>query len=95
MTVGRHGLIRIAKSDMIKDTWKYFNMQTDAIERQIDSLENEIEELRKQARRSRPQPIEIEGGGSTWWYVCPECHGQMGREDRFCRHCGQALGNDI
>ena len=41
-----------------------------------------------------PEEIEIEGGGSSWWYVCPECHGQVDRQDRFCRHCGQALKND-
>ena len=38
-----------------------------------------------------PKPAEIEGGGSTWWHVCPECHGQVDKGDSFCRHCGQAL----
>jgi DnaJ-class molecular chaperone len=33
--------------------------------------------------------LEIEGGGSSWWYVCPECHGAVDRGDRWCRHCGQ------
>ena len=44
--------------------------------------------------RSKPLPIEIEGGGSTWWYVCPECHGAVDTWDRFCKHCGQALRAD-
>ena len=30
-------------------------------------------------------------GGVTWWYVCPECHGNVDLRDHFCRHCGQAL----
>ena len=45
------------------------------------------EELEKRI----PQEIEIEGGGSTWWHVCPECHGAIDRADHFCRHCGQAV----
>ena len=52
------------------------------------------EELRKAAEimeRQIPQEIELEGGGNTWWYVCPECHGAIDNHDRFCRHCGQAL----
>ena len=36
-------------------------------------------------------PAQIEGGGTTWFYVCAECHGQIERNDRFCRHCGQAI----
>ena len=42
-------------------------------------------------RRNIPQEMEIEGGGSNWWYVCPECHGAIDCKDKFCRHCGQAL----
>lgn len=38
-----------------------------------------------------PTPAEIEGGGSTWFYVCGVCHGQIDRKDRFCRHCGCAV----
>ena len=42
-------------------------------------------------RRNIPQEIEREGGGSSWWHVCPECHGAIDCGDRFCRHCGQAV----
>jgi len=45
-----------------------------------------LKELKK-----KPQQIELEGGGSTWWYVCPECHGAIDSKDHFCRHCGQAV----
>ena len=43
-------------------------------------------------KRMEPQEMEIEGGGPTWWYVCPECHGAIESADHFCRHCGQAVG---
>lgn len=38
-----------------------------------------------------PAEIETEGGGTTWWNVCPECHGAVDSSDHFCRHCGQAV----
>ena len=39
----------------------------------------------------QPKEMEIEGGGTRWWYVCPECHGAIDIQDHFCRHCGQAV----
>ena len=50
-----------------------------------------IREAAEALRRNIPQKMEIEGGGSSWWYVCPECHGAIDSQDRFCRHCGQAV----
>ena len=46
-----------------------------------------IQELGKQI----PKEIEVEGGGSTWWFACPECHGAIDNGDAFCRHCGQKV----
>ena len=34
---------------------------------------------------------EIEGGGSTWWYVCGECRAPISPPDHFCRMCGRPL----
>ena len=34
---------------------------------------------------------ELEGGGSTWWYVCGECHGAINYQADTCRHCGAIL----
>ena len=34
---------------------------------------------------------EIEGGGSSWWYVCGDCHGAIDSSDRYCRHCGRRI----
>ena len=38
-----------------------------------------------------PMPAEIEGGGSTWFYVCGECHGSIDTHDKYCRHCGHPI----
>lgn len=38
-----------------------------------------------------PVETEIEGGGSTWWHVCGECHTTVDHVDRFCRQCGRPL----
>lgn len=38
-----------------------------------------------------PTTIELEGGGTTWWYVCGECHGAIDENDLFCRHCGRPV----
>ena len=46
-----------------------------------------VEEL----KRNIPQDKEIEGGGLSWWHVCPECHGEIDSQDHFCRYCGQAV----
>lgn len=42
-------------------------------------------------REQKAKQMEIEGGGHSWWWVCPECHGAIDRGDHFCRHCGQAV----
>lgn len=38
-----------------------------------------------------PVEPEMEGGGSTWWMVCGECHGQIDGNDDYCRHCGRRI----
>ena len=43
----------------------------------------------KMAKEQKPVEAELEGGGSTWWYVCGECHGEIGRGDAYCKHCGR------
>lgn len=39
---------------------------------------------------SPPVHAEIEGG-TTWWYVCGECHKPIDNSDSFCRHCGRKV----
>lgn len=43
------------------------------------------------AEHFKPVPIELEGGGTTWWYVCEDCHGAVDKSDSFCKHCGRSL----
>lgn len=56
---------------------KGYETITDAIVR-LNQKENGKKLVRK----------EIEGGGSTWWYVCEECHTAVDSGDQYCRHCG-------
>ena len=73
-----------------------------AVARQLDDSQwvyitkNEAEKClelakAKEALLSAPVHSEIEGGGSSWWYVCGECHGQIDNKDSYCRHCGRKV----
>lgn len=35
----------------------------------------------------KPVEAELEGGGTTWWYVCGECHGAVNYLADICPHC--------
>ena len=48
----------------------------------------------KELERMEPAEIELEGGGSTWWHVCGDCHGAIDERDLYCRHCGRKLKHD-
>ena len=45
------------------------------------------------AEHFKPAEIEMEGGGTTWWYVCEDCHGAVDTSDLYCKHCGKPLKN--
>jgi len=45
----------------------------------------------EELQRCIPMEAEVEGGGHSWWYVCPECHGGIIRDQHFCQRCGQKL----
>lgn len=47
--------------------------------------------LKEVAERITPAEAEIEGGGSSWFYVCGECHGAINPKDKYCRHCGRPV----
>ena len=40
------------------------------------SISNTSGKAAEELKRLIPVKREIEGGGSTWFYVCEECHGQ-------------------
>lgn len=52
-----------------------------------ENCKKAAEELGKQESAE----AEMEGGGSTWWYVCGECHTAIDSLDRFCRQCGRRI----
>ena len=54
---------------------------------QYDTLARMIDELLTEQESEQ----ELEGGGSTWWYVCGECHGAIDDRDAYCRHCGRRI----
>jgi len=43
------------------------------------------------AEQFTPAEIELEGGGTTWWYVCEDCHGAVDKSDLYCKHCGRPV----
>ena len=53
---------------------------SDACGKAADKLQREI-----------PMETELEGGGRSLWYVCPVCHGNIDKDDNWCKHCGQKL----
>lgn len=34
---------------------------------------------------------EMEGGGANWFFVCGECRGLLGTNDKYCRNCGRKV----
>ena len=72
----------IANAARTKETKKsfFFWKMSDMMTRAAEAL-----------KRNVPREMETEGGGSTWFLVCPECHGTVDPKDHFCRYCGQAL----
>lgn len=73
--------VRILGENMPRRKW--INPDTDEL---AEATETVVEHF-------RPAEIEIEGGGSTWWYVCEECHRAVDDSDRYCKHCGKPLKN--
>ena len=41
-----------------------------------------------------PVETELEGGGSSWWYVCGDCHGAIDQRDNYCKHCGRRIKHE-
>lgn len=44
--------------------------------------------------REPVEPIrgeDMDSSSACWWFVCPSCRIAIDYQDRFCRHCGQAL----
>ena len=48
----------------------------------------------KLLKDQEPVEPEMEGGGSSWWHVCGECHGAIDASDRYCKHCGRRIKHE-
>ena len=59
----------------------------------MPGIEKTTKSAIKLLKEKKPAQIELEGGGSTWWYVCEECHGAVDGSDNYCKHCGRQLIN--
>ena len=89
--------------DRMKNLKKHLRAQIEKA-RQLDSkwvyiLEKEAETCLELADAeivavSEPVETEMEGGGSSWYRVCGECHGVVGDYDLYCKHCGRKLKHD-
>ena len=52
------------------------------------------EEILALLKQEAVEPIrgeDMDTSSACWWYVCPSCRIAIDYQDRFCRHCGQAL----
>ena len=50
-----------------------------------------LELLKEHKKKQTSVEKEMEGGGNSWWYVCPECHSAIDIKDTYCRYCGQRV----
>ena len=78
-----HLTAQIKKAKQLDSKWVYI-LQSEA-ETCLELAEAEI------VTSAEPVEREMEGGGSTWWYVCEECHGPIDSNDKYCRHCGRKI----
>lgn len=57
----------------------------------IDNQALIINGLGEKLKEKEPVESELEGGGSTWWTVCGDCHGAIDEDDLYCKHCGRQV----
>ncbi len=84
------------KTELTNIADRFMNVATKQRDKdqRISYLAFHVSEIcRKAAENMKQDPVEaeLEGGGHTWWYVCPECHGEIDDRDHYCRHCGQEM----
>ena len=69
-----------------QDGCPYWDIRLCVPELHIDALEL--------LKEQEPVEPELEGGGSSWWHVCGECHGAIDTSDNYCRHCGRRIKHE-
>ena len=65
--------------------------QPDWREYHSDSEVQNIAKVALELLKEKEAEVEIEGGGSTWFYVCGECHTSVSKHSKYCRECGRRL----
>lgn len=40
---------------------------------------------------NKREKAEMEGGGSSWWDVCGECHTSINKTYKYCPQCGREI----
>ena len=81
-----HLSAQIKKAKQLDSKWVY--ILKEEAETCLELAEAEIITI------AEPVETELEGGGSSWFHVCGDCHGVVGDYDRYCRHCGRRLKHD-
>ena len=76
------GFLQLAKDERTKSPERSYQnfMRAEACRKAIRELE-----------RIKPEKPEVEGGGYSWFYVCPECRKITTQGEKFCQECGKAL----
>lgn len=71
------------------------NKRSKTVEIFISTLVKCKELLKEQEEKEKDiqeaMHAELEGGGSTWWYVCGECHTVIATKSKYCRECGRRV----
>ena len=71
--------------------WFLFTEPLYSDKERYDQFKEGLHEALVLLKEQEPVDTELEGGGTTWWYVCGECHGAIDKRDAYCRHCGRKL----
>ena len=89
-----HSESRSCVSEMLIDALALLKEQQEQIDKLLEESASNAEMaegMKELLKEQDPVPAELEGGGSSWWWVCGECHGQISKGDRYCRHCGHEI----
>ena len=84
----KHLGIQIRKAKSLSSKWVYI------LEEEAETCLKLAESEEEILRMMDPVEPELEGGGSTWWYVCGECHGAIDNWDNYCKHCGRMIKHE-
>jgi hypothetical protein len=80
----RHLQTQIRAADRIGSKWVYILKEEAEKCLQLAEAEDTI--------FADPVEPELDGGGSSWFYLCSECRTVLSSQrDKFCRECGRRI----